>query len=92
MHQICQERYFITRVQNPLQINVFGAFFISSDLPAVITMTANGEETDDGVPIGKAMRRLEELGADVVGLNCFRGPDTMLPLIRIVRKECKVCI
>src|SRR5207248_2865855 len=28
-------------------------------------------------------------GADVVGLNCFRGPSTMLPLIEQVRASVK---
>ena len=48
--------------------------------------------THDDVPLPQALRMLEELGADVVGLNCFRGPDTMLPLMREIRKECKVRI
>ena len=61
-----------------------------SDLPAVVTLAPNSELTYDGVPLEKALRQLEELGADVVGINCFRGPDTMLPLIRKVRAECKV--
>ena len=40
--------------------------------------------TLDDVPIPEALRQLEELGADVVGLNCGRGPHTMLPLLRAV--------
>ena len=31
----------------------------------------------------------KEQGADVVGLNCFRGPATMLPYIKEIRKELK---
>ena len=46
--------------------------------------------TLDDVPIPEALRQLEELGADVVGLNCGRGPHTMLPLLREARKVCKV--
>src|SRR5204862_7558775 len=30
-------------------------------------------------------KRLEGAGADVIGLNCARGPATMLPLLREVR-------
>ena len=59
-------------------------------MPAVVTLTPNSAMTYDGVPLSTALRTLEELGADVVGINCFRGPDTMLPLMRDVRKECKV--
>src|SRR4029078_8525329 len=29
--------------------------------------------------------RLEQAGADVVGMNCFRGPATMLPWLREIR-------
>ena len=34
----------------------------------------------------EACRRLEDAGADVVGLNCSRGPATMLPAIAQIRK------
>jgi betaine-homocysteine S-methyltransferase len=37
--------------------------------------------TFDGVALVEACRRLEAAGADVVGLNCMRGPATMLPLL-----------
>jgi methionine synthase I (cobalamin-dependent) len=37
--------------------------------------------TFDGVEVVEACRRLEAAGADVVGLNCMRGPATMLPLL-----------
>ena len=30
-------------------------------------------------------RRLEDAGADVVGLNCIRGPATMLPMLEAIR-------
>src|SRR5262249_32162942 len=33
----------------------------------------------------ESCRRLEAAGADVVGLNCIRGPATMLPVLRAVR-------
>ena len=60
-------------------------------LPVVITITPYVPDmTSDGVPILEALRQLEELGADVVGLNCGRGPHTMLPLLREARKVCKV--
>ena len=60
-------------------------------MPAVITLAAYiPDETTDGIPIPEACRKLEEAGADVVGLNCARGPATMMPLIKQIRKICKV--
>lgn len=55
-------------------------------LPSVVTLSVHREEsTFDDVDIVEACRRLEAAGADVVGLNCQRGPATLLPLIeRIV--------
>ena len=32
------------------------------------------------------MKELEQRGADVVGMNCFRGPDTMMPYLREARE------
>jgi hypothetical protein len=66
-------------------------FFSLSGVPAVITLTAYVPDmTTDDIPIPEACRRLEEAGAAVVGLNCGRGPRTMLPLIKDIRKVCKV--
>ncbi len=39
----------------------------------------------DGVGIVETCQRLEQAGADVVGMNCFRGPETMLPWLREIR-------
>ena len=51
-------------------------------IPAVITLAlpAMGTLLDD-VTAEDACAALEDDGADVVGLNCFRGPATMLPLL-----------
>jgi betaine-homocysteine S-methyltransferase len=35
------------------------------------------------------MKELEQRGADVVGMNCFRGPDTMMPYLREAREVLK---
>ena len=63
-------------------------------MPAVITLaphTLDGlDRTYDNVPFPEALRTLEERGADVVGLNCTRGPETILPLMREIRRVCKV--
>ncbi|ELT90020.1 hypothetical protein CAPTEDRAFT_206391 [Capitella teleta] len=58
--------------------------------PAVITLSASPSGmTFDEVPLAEACARLEQLGAVVVGLNCIRGPATMLPLIKEVREACR---
>jgi betaine-homocysteine S-methyltransferase len=54
-------------------------------LPAVVTFASTEDTTIDGVEFDEACRRLEEAGADVVGLNCSRGPATMLPILERVR-------
>lgn len=55
-------------------------------LPAVVTMSAHRKPaTFDGVDLVESCRRLEQAGADVVGLNCHRGPGTLLPLVREIR-------
>ena len=41
--------------------------------------------TFEGWTIGEACKRLEDAGADVVGLNCIRGPRTMLPALAEIR-------
>jgi betaine-homocysteine S-methyltransferase len=40
----------------------------------------------DGVGIVETCQRLEQSGADVVGMNCFRGPETMLPWLKQIRE------
>jgi betaine-homocysteine S-methyltransferase len=57
-----------------------------SGKPAVITLAVPREGImREGWSVGDTARRLEAAGADVVGLNCSRGPDTMLPLLREIR-------
>jgi betaine-homocysteine S-methyltransferase len=54
-------------------------------LPAVITFASTGEETIDGYAFEEACKRVEAAGADVVGMNCSRGPATMLPILERIR-------
>ena len=55
----------------------------AAGLPAVITLAVGRmPETREGLSIPEACRRLADAGADVVGLNCIRGPATMLPLLQ----------
>jgi betaine-homocysteine S-methyltransferase len=56
-------------------------------VPAVITLAAHQlGRTRDGFSYEDACKRLEDEGADVVGLNCSRGPRTMLPLLAPIRR------
>ena len=58
-------------------------------LEAVITLAVHrAPETREGWTPEDACRRLEDAGAAVVGLNCTRGPRTMLPLIERIRAAC----
>jgi betaine-homocysteine S-methyltransferase len=54
-------------------------------LPAVVTFASTSDRTIDGFDLADACSRLEGAGADVVGLNCSRGPATMLALIEEIR-------
>lgn len=62
-------------------------------LPSVVTLAImnNRKEgkdyTVDNVEVTEALKRLEASGADVVGLNCIRGPDTMLGIMENVKKS-----
>ena len=56
-------------------------------LSAVVTLALHqDQELRDGVSFLDSCRRLEQAGADVVGLNCARGPSTMLPLVEQIRQ------
>ena len=56
-------------------------------LPAVLTIAPMGENImRDGWSIVDTCKELEQRGADVVGMNCFRGPTTMMPHVLEVRK------
>ena len=50
----------------------------------------NRTQGKDSMSFGDACRELENLGADVVGINCFRGPQSILPVIKEIRQKCKV--
>jgi betaine-homocysteine S-methyltransferase len=59
----------------------------AAGLPAVITIAPMAKNTMmDGVSIVETCKELEQQGADVVGMNCFRGPGTMMPYLREIRK------
>ena len=59
-------------------------------LPSVITIAPYGENImRDGISILDTCKELEQLGGDVVGMNCHRGPNTMMPYLKEIRKEIK---
>jgi betaine-homocysteine S-methyltransferase len=64
-------------------------------LPAMVTMApTQPHQTRDGYEYADACRILAAEGAQVVGLNCDRGPRTMVPLIAKIRDavECAVAV
>lgn len=57
-----------------------------SKVPAVVTLAIHREPvTREGLTPAEACQRLEAAGADVVGINCHRGPATMMPLLKEIR-------
>lgn len=59
----------------------------AAGLAAVVTLALHQLPVtrEDWTP-AEACKRLEAAGADVVGLNCIRGPETMLPMLFDVRE------
>ena len=59
-------------------------------LPSVITIAPMGENImRDGVSIVDTCKKLEQQGGEVVGMNCHRGPTTMMPYLKEIRKALK---
>lgn len=59
----------------------------ASGLAVVTTLAPMATEAmSDDVGIVETAQRLEQAGADVVGLNCFRGPQTTMPWLRRIRE------
>jgi betaine-homocysteine S-methyltransferase len=56
-------------------------------LPAVINIGSVYETMRDGYTHPEACKILADRGAEVVGLNCSRGPGTMLPMLERVRSS-----
>jgi betaine-homocysteine S-methyltransferase len=64
-----------------------------SKVPAVVTFALHreGKLREGWTPV-ETCQRLEAAGAEVVGVNCIRGPATMLPVLKKIRKavQCEV--
>ncbi len=56
------------------------------NLPAMVTFGSTQETLREGVSHVEACKIIAQAGADVVGLNCSRGPETMLPLLKDIRQ------
>lgn len=59
-------------------------------LPVMVTVCfENKPVTSDGQTAADCAKALQDAGADIVGINCLRGPETTLPLIEEMRKAVK---
>lgn len=60
----------------------------AAGLTAVVTMALHraADKFADGVSLADGCRQLEQAGADVVGLNCARGPETIKEPLLEIRK------
>jgi hypothetical protein len=59
-------------------------------LPAVVNLAIDADGLlRDGYTPEESCRRLADLGADVVGLNCYQGPATMLPILKKITENVK---
>jgi betaine-homocysteine S-methyltransferase len=64
-----------------------------SKVPAVVTYAIHREDNvREGLTPAQACQRLEAAGADVVGLNCHRGPKTIMPLLKQIREAVKCTV
>ncbi|HEX7300999.1 MAG TPA: homocysteine S-methyltransferase family protein [Solirubrobacteraceae bacterium] len=62
-------------------------------LPAMVTFASvHPTTTYDGYDYVDACRILADHGATIVGLNCSRGPETMLPLLERIRASVDVAV
>jgi methionine synthase I (cobalamin-dependent) len=62
-------------------------------LPAMVTFASvQPTMTYDGYDYVEACRILADKGARIVGLNCSRGPETMLPLLERIRAAVDVAV
>jgi methionine synthase I (cobalamin-dependent) len=62
-------------------------------LPVMITMSFENEDvTTEGKTPADCARALRDAGCDIVGVNCLRNPDTMLPLAEEMVKAVDVYV
>ena len=56
---------------------------------SVVTLAVHREGLRDDYTVPDACQRLKDAGADVVGMNCIRGPNTMLTELEKIAKTVK---
>jgi betaine-homocysteine S-methyltransferase len=57
---------------------------------AVMTLAMHqADVTREDWSVADSCKKLEQAGADVVGLNCIRGPRTMMPMLKEIRAAVK---
>jgi betaine-homocysteine S-methyltransferase len=66
---------------------------LGAGLEAVVNLVGHREaRLRDGYSLVDSCLELEQMGATVVGMNCNRGPATMMPLVKEIRRavDCHV--
>lgn len=60
-----------------------------TQLPCVVTIApmADNVMLDNQLTPDQVCQELEQRGADVVGMNCFRGPPTMMPYLQAIKDK-----
>ncbi|MBI1774638.1 MAG: homocysteine S-methyltransferase family protein [Proteobacteria bacterium] len=62
----------------------------AAGVPVVVTLAMHRSDlTREDWTVSDACKRLEDAGASVVGLNCIRGPRSMMPLLKKIRSAIK---
>jgi betaine-homocysteine S-methyltransferase len=56
------------------------------DLPFMVAFGSIHNRTKDGYSFPEACKIVQDRGAEVVGLNCSRGPKPLLPMVKEVRQ------
>src|SRR5215216_3804656 len=60
--------------------------FKATGLPAMVTMGPDNDPNSfEGYSPGEQVKRLADEGVDIVGANCFRSPEYMLPIMEEMR-------
>jgi betaine-homocysteine S-methyltransferase len=62
----------------------------AKQIPVITLAMHQADVTRENWTVADACQRLADAGAAVVGLNCIRGPETMLPLLKEIRSKVKI--
>lgn len=65
----------------------------NSDLPIMVTMTFEENlRTFTGCSVASYALTLDGLGVEAIGVNCSLGPKELIPVVKEIRKYCKLPI